>query len=39
MKHVEEYDNSLVGIDVVPDHPQPEISSLARGAIKKPGCA
>jgi len=35
MKHVEEYDNSLAGISVTPKHPEPEISSLASGAIKK----
>ncbi|WP_300000158.1 MFS transporter [uncultured Cedecea sp.] len=35
MKHVEEYDNSLAGTSVTPKHPEPEISSLASGAIKK----
>ena len=35
MKHVEEYDNSLAGTSVTPKHPEPEISALASGAIRK----
>lgn len=35
MKHAEEYDNSLAGASVTPKYPEPEISSLASGAIKK----
>lgn len=36
MKHVEEFDSTLAGVSVTPEPGQTEISSLARGAIKKP---
>ncbi len=35
MKHVEEFDSTLAGVGVTPEPGQTEISSLARGAIKK----
>lgn len=35
MKHVEEFDSTLAGVSVTPEPGQTEISSLARGAIKK----
>ena len=35
MKHLEEFDSTLAGVGVTPEPGQTEISSLARGAIKK----
>ncbi|WP_336998444.1 MFS transporter [Leclercia sp. M50] len=35
MKHVEEFDSTLAGVGVTPEPGQTEISSLARGAVKK----
>jgi len=35
MKHVEEFDSTLAGVDVMPEPAQTEISPLATGAIRK----